>query len=467
MKHAGALCILSILLFCACRAQVPEQDHRPNILIIHVDDLGYHDLGFTGSTIYQTPHIDALAGASRFFEQAYANYPRCVPSRYAMMTGGYPVYKGTVPDDGFEMDKLDVDKNYIKHIKAQGYETAYFGKWHLGEGNASPVGVGYDYSYAAGAAGSPISYVYPFNEPKGKGQPKKNPIPDVDDDEKPGDYLTDLLTSKTIDYIKNRDDAKPFMVMLAFYAVHQPLEAKEEDIKRNIKQIKDYDFGAQPEYINEGTGRTKMRQDNPVYAGMVENMDENVGRILQMLEDKGLDKNTVVILSSDHGGLSNDGTKQRHLATSNYPLRAGKGWLYEGGIKVPLMVRWPGKIKPGIDSENQVLLMDVFPTLMDLIMGKRLNTDGRSFLPTLLENKKLPPREVFWHSPNARPQNTGDTPSSAVRKGDFKLIHWFEEDRVELYNLVDDPYERQDLSKQMPKKVNELKKDLLNWKSTF
>ena len=295
----------------------------------------------------------------------------------------------------------------------------------------------------------------------------KNPIPDVDDDEKPGDYLTDLLTSKTIDYIKNRDDAKPFMVMLAFYAVHQPLEAKEEDIKRNIKQIKDYDFGAQPEYINEGTGRTKMRQDNPVYAGMVENMDENVGRILQMLEDKGLDKNTVVILSSDHGGLSNDGTKQRHLATSNYPLRAGKGWLYEGGIKVPLMVRWPGKIKPGIDSENQVLLMDVFPTLMDLIMGKRLNTDGRSFLPTLLENKKLPPREVFWHSPNARPQNTGDTPSSAVRKGDFKLIHWFEEDRVELYNLVDDPYERQDLSKQMPKKVNELKKDLLNWKSTF
>ena len=220
------------------RAKVTDTEKElPNILIIHVDDLGYHDLSFTGSEIYQTPNIDALAEESVRFTNAYANYPRCVPSRYAMLTGGYPIKNGDVPDDGFEMTAVPESKNYIKHIDAAGYQTAYFGKWHLGGGKINPQGFGFDTSVAAGAAGSPMSYLYPINTPKGKGQPKKAPIPDVDSLEREGDYLTDLLTDQALDFIKNRDTKQPFMAMLAFYAVHQPIEAKEADAKRNAEEI--------------------------------------------------------------------------------------------------------------------------------------------------------------------------------------------------------------------------------------
>ena len=464
--------VIAGLLNTACKSAVeqPITDAasavKPNILIIHVDDLGYHDLSFTGSEIYQTPNIDAFAEEAVVFTNAYANYPRCVPSRYAMMTGGYPIKDGDVPDDGFEMNTVSDTKNYIKQIDASGYQTAYFGKWHLGGGANNPQGFGFDISVAAGAAGSPMSYLYPINTPKGKGQPKKEPIPDVDALEQEGDYLTDLLTDQVLDYIKNRDTKQPFMAMLAFYAVHQPIEAKEADTQRNQAEIAAHDFGNLPEYIEEGTGRTKMRQDNAEYAAMVENMDANVGRILKLLDELDLDENTLVLLSSDHGGLSNDGTNQRQLATSNYPLRAGKGWLYEGGIKVPLFARWKSKLQPHT-TDRLTLLMDVFPTVLDLTQGKTLETDGQSFLPALQGRDSQANRMVYWHSPNARPANTGDTPSSAIRVGDYKLINWYKEDRFELYNLKQDPFEQTDLSKTMPDKVNELAQALNDWKANL
>ena len=466
------LTLVALVIGCKTKIISKEADkvnissQKPNILIIHVDDLGFYDLSINGSQIYQTPNIDALAKQSVVFNNAYANYPRCVPSRYAMMTGNYPIQNGDVPDDGFEMTSVPDNKKFVKNIKASGYQTAYFGKWHLGS-EQSLKDFGYDFSFAAGHAGSPISFLYPFNEPNGKGINDKTPIPDVDAVSKEGDYLMDVMTENVAKYIENVDKNKPFMAMFSFYAVHQPLEAKEKDIERNKVEIKNFDFGNQPEYINEGTGRTKMRQDNPTYAAMVETMDENVGKLLQLLKDLKLDDNTIIIFSSDHGGLSNDGTNQRQLATTNYPLRAGKGWLYDGGIKVPLMVKWNGKFQPKTDKESLVMLMDVFPTLLDITVQKDLKTNGKSFLPLLENKEQWTDRTVFWHSSKARPTNTGDTKSSAIRKGDFKLINWYKEGRTELYNIVEDPSETNNISKENPQLTEQLLKELNHWKANF
>ena len=463
---------ISLLLLFGCSSnisskKVDENNSKPNILILHVDDLGYHDLSINGSKIYQTPNIDALANNSMVFTNAYANYPRCVPSRFAMMTGNYPIQGGDVPDDGFEITKIPKNKNFIQNIKSAGYQTAYFGKWHLGAENSLKE-FGFDYSFGAGHAGSPISFLHPFNKQKwGNGKSKKSPIPDVDEVSKKGDYLMDVMTDNVMKYIKNSDKDKPFMAMFSFYAVHQPLEAKQKDIKRNKEEIKNFNYGNQPEFIKEGTGRTKMRQNHPKYAAMVETMDENVGRLLKLLKDLGIDKNTIIIFSSDHGGLSNDGTKKRDLATSNYPLRAGKGWLYEGGIKVPLFVKWNKQFTPRKENDALVSLMDVFPTLLDITSNKSLNTDGKSFLPVIQQQENWNNRTLFWHSSKARPVNTGDTKSSAIRQGNYKLINWYKEGRTELYNISKDPSESKDISILKPKITAKLLQELNQWKANF
>ena len=454
-------CLNTFLYFISVLSFAQSQ---PNILIIHIDDLGYHDLSIHGSKTYQTPHIDTLATQSVSFTKAYANYPRCVPSRFSMMTGNYPIQNGSVPDDGFKIKHIPANKNFIKSFNEIGYQTAYFGKWHLGD-KQSLRDFGFQYSFAAGKAGSPISFIYPFNVFKGKGKNKKNPIPDVDAVSTEGDYLTDVMTNQTIQYLTTRDSAKPFMLMLSYYAVHQPIEAKTEDIERNRIEINNTDFGNLPEYVEEGTGRTKMRQDNPAYAAMVENLDDNIGKLLTHLESSGVMENTIIVFSSDHGGLSNDGYNKRNLATSNVPLRAGKGWLYDGGIKVPLFVKWQKQFKPRVEDASIVTLMDVFPTLLDITAKVDLNVDGKSMLPTLYSKKKWQKRTVYWHSEKARPKNTGDTKSSAIRKGKYKLIHWFESDRTELYNMSKDPNEKNDLASQKPKIMADLLLDLNDWKS--
>ena len=476
MKRTFCIHFVLVVLMFSCKSNQNStsdsasssisSEAQPNILIIHVDDLGFHDLSINGSQIYQTPNIDALAKESVQFSNAYANYPRCVPSRYAMMTGNYPVQNGDVPDDGFKMDNVSDNKNFVKNIKSAGYQTAYFGKWHLG-GEESLKDFGYDYSFAAGHAGSPISFLYPFNEKKGKGKSKKSPIPDVDAVSKEGDYLMDVMTDNVAKYITNADKSKPFMAMFSFYAVHQPLEAKQKDIQRNKEELKNFNFGNQPEFIKEGTGRTKMLQNHPKYAAMVETMDENVGKLMELLKELNIDDNTIVIFSSDHGGLSNDGTKQRDLATSNYPLRAGKGWLYDGGIKVPLFVKWNGKFQPKTNNESLVMLMDVFPTVLDIAANKSLDTNGKSFLPVLQNKDEWKDRTVFWHSSKARPVNTGDTKSSAIRKGNYKLINWYKEGRTELYDMAKDPYEAHNISEENPELTEQLLKELNEWKSSF
>lgn len=455
-----------------CNTDPVKETRLPNILILLSDDLGYHDLSCNGSRIYQTPQIDRLSSESVSFSQAYANYPRCVPSRYAIMTGKYPVKDNGVPEGGFDMHAEVVNGNYINAFKQLGYHTFFMGKWHLGEGENSPGAFGYEKNIAAGKAGSPISYFFPFNTPKGhnKEVEKDEIIMNFSVPLNDGDYLTDKMTDELIGYLEQQKSSnKPFLAFASFYAVHQPLEAKKVDIERNKAEIASFDYKDQPEYIREGTGRTKMRQDHPVYAAMVENLDENVGKILTWLEENDLDKNTIVIFTSDHGGLSNDGKNKRDLATSNYPLRAGKGWNYEGGLKVPLLVKTPQKfgIQPS-ENESIVMLMDIFPTLAELLNANATqHHDGKSLVPVLKGKEIWDDRTVFWHSSKNRPNNTGEGKSSAVRSGRWKLIDFYEEGRMELYDLKMDPSEKNDLSEKNPEKVRELSAKLQNWKSSW
>ena len=437
--------------------------NKPNILIIHTDDLGYHDLSITGSQLYNTDNIDQLAKESVSFTNAYSSYPRCTPSRYGMITGTYPVnenkgWLGGIPEG----------KNLIKQFVNAGYNTSYVGKWHLGEGDSEPKPFGFNHTYAAGRAGGIGSRFYPFNF-KQNGKRHKEQVEDLERDGKEGDYASDLLTDATIDFIKNNPKDQPFMAVLAYYAVHTPIEAKPEDEARNKEQLKSIDFGDTPEYIKEGEGRRKMRQDDAAYAGMVENVDENVGKLLQTLKDLGIDKNTIIVFSSDHGGLSNDGNKrERHLATTNFPLKAGKGWLYEGGIRVPLFVKWADQLKPRVDDESIILGMDVFPTLLELATNKTVKgLDGKSYASVLKGKDNWKNRTVFWISRNARPHSTGDSKMAVVRSGDYKLIEYLETKELELYNLKEDISEEDNLLEKEPAKKEQMYMLLRDWKKAY
>lgn len=447
-----------LLAFCLSIASFGQD--KPNILIIHTDDLGYHDLSITGSQLYNTNNIDELAKESVSFTNAYSSYPRCTPSRYGMITGTYPVNEnkgnlGAIPED----------KNMIKQFVNAGYNTSYVGKWHLGKGNSNPDKFGFSHIYAAGQAGGIGSRFYPFNTQR-NGKPAKYDVPNVLEDGKEGDYASDMLTNATIDFIKNNPKDQPFLAVLAYYAVHTPIEAKPEDEARNKEQLKSIDFGDTPEYIKEGEGRRKMRQDDAAYAGMVENVDENVGRLLQILKDMNIDKNTIIVFSSDHGGLSNDGNKnERHLATTNFPLKAGKGHLYEGGIRVPLFVKWSDKLKPRVDDESIIIGMDVFPTLLELAIDKKVNgIDGKSYASVLKGKDNWKDRTVYWISRKARPHSTGDSKAAVVRSGDYKLIQFLGTDKIELYNLKEDISEEHNLSEKEPSKAAQMLQLLKDWK---
>ena len=437
----------------------------PNVLVILIDDLGFHDLSCYGSMIFETPNIDQLANQSYTFTNAYASYPRCLPSRFALMTASYPVleFNGNLSSTAEE-------NNFIRQFSKAGYDSFFVGKWHQrGEGNL-PKGYGFDDSYASTDAGGVASHFYPFN-PEGRQMSpigEIQPIRDVEQDCKEGDYLIDVLTNKVISFVENHDKDRPFFAVLSTYAVHTPFEAKQEDIDRNEQQISNFDFGNTPEYVDEGNGVTKMRQDNAVYAGMVENMDWNVGRLLDSLEVAGLVDNTIVVFTSDHGGLSNRGPGNRELATTNYPLRAGKGHLYEGGIRVPLMIRWPDKIQVKEDRASIIVLMDLMPTLLDLAVDGHLKSvDGLSFENVLNGKETWDTRTVFFHEQMARPQATGDFPCTAMRSGNYKFLHFLETDVYELYDLSVDIGEQENLIEIRPDIAERMKSEMATWKAEY
>jgi len=446
---------------------VAEKKEKPNILYFLVDDMGWKDTGYNGSEFYETPNIDVLAKEGVRFTNAYVSHPRCLPSRYSIITGKYPA-RDCVP--GSKKKALKGGETTLAvPFKEAGYSTFFTGKWHLAANESLPQDQGFEINIGGGHAGAPTSYFYPYNVSKSGRKGKERPIQGLDEGVE-GEYLTDRLTDETIKFLKKQTKEtpdKPFLAYVSQYAVHTPFQAKAEYIKKFKDKLKTMSFEG-PEYISEGTGQRKMRHDNAVYAAMIYSMDESLGRLVETLKEIGEYDNTIIILFSDNGGLSNRGTNPRQLATSNTPLKAGKGHLYEGGIREPMIVRWPGVTKAGTQSDEVVIGSDFFPTMLEMAglpLHPEAHLDGESFV-WALKNKRNPnpERSFFWHSPTGRPHSTGDSNSSAVRNGDYKLIEFFDQGRVELYNLKEDISESKNLSKEMPEKTQELQQILHNWK---
>ena len=427
---------------------------RPNIVFILIDDMGWTDGGCFGSKYYRTPSMDALAAAGMRFTQAYAACAVCSPTRAAIMTGKYPArlhLTDWIPGEGAPKNSRFRVPDWQQHLpledtslaealKRLGYATACVGKWHLGGPKFYPQHQGFDLNIAGGDIGHPASYFWPYGE---KGNSHQVPGLAEQGGAK-GEYLTDRLTDEALKFIAASRN-QPFYLHLAHYAVHGPLMGKEEDIEE-FRQIP----GANG-------------QSNAVYAAMLKSVDQSVLRVLKKLDELGLAEHTVVIFTSDNGGAVHFGQPP---ATSNSPLRLGKGYAYEGGLRVPLIVKAPGVTRPGTTCDWPVSSQDFLPTLLELAGAHHAaaNTavDGVSFVPLLRGEASLPRQELFWHYPHY--WNGGKvSPYSVARVGDWKLIRFYEAGREELYNLRDDLSEQRDLAGSQAEKRRELARRLDGW----
>ncbi len=457
--------VMLLFLFFNAGCTNTEATQKPNILFILADDLGWADVGFMGSEFYETPNLDRLASEGMVFTDAYAAAAICSPSRAAILSGKYPArlhltdwIPGNPPQKTEELvakpfnKQLDVEEvTLAEALKQGGYKTFFAGKWHLGEEPFYPQHQGFDINIGGNRTGHPSSYFSPYNNPQ---------LPDGVD----GEYLTDRLTDETISFMEQNKET-PFLAFLSFYTVHLPLQGKKEKIEKYRKKLKTMEYEGD-ELVQQGATYYKNRQNDPVYAAMVESMDESMGRLLASIKKLGLNENTIVVFTSDNGGMSTN-RNPAPIPTSNLPLRAGKGHLYEGGIRVPLIVSWPGRITPGSTSAEPVTGTDFYPTFLDLA-GMNLfpeqHKDGNSLTPLLLNNEKMDRQAIFWHYPHYS-GGLGGRPSGAVRMGRYKLIEFFEDMEVQLYNLQTDISEQHELSAQMPGKTKEMKGILHTWRN--
>ncbi len=447
---------------------------QPNVVLIIIDDLGWTDVGAYGSTFYETPNIDRLAASGALFTQFYAASSVCSPTRASIMTGKYPARLHLTNWIGGEQKGKMLPAEYIRQLpleemtvgevlKKAGYATGFIGKWHLGEEPYYPEFQGFDVNVAGHAAGQPGSYFFPYENER---LPWSN-VPDLEDG-KDGEYLTDRLTDEALDFIEaNR--GQPFFLVMSHYAVHTPLQAKPEASSRFESKATSLPQPSLPEFVAEGpSATTKTRQDHAVYAAMVESSDESVGRILDQLEELGLASNTAVVFVSDNGGLSTLSGERTHMPTANLPLRAGKGWLYEGGIRVPLIIRWPGVVDTAVTIAEPTISTDLYPTLLaiaGLTPEPQQHQDGLSLAPLLTQSGSIDRAAIYWHFPHYH--GSGNVPSAAVRAGDFKLIEWLEDGEFELYNLLDDPGETKNLAEELPGKASELRSLLHGWRESM
>ncbi len=419
----------------------PVAARPPNLIFILVDDLGWTDLGYQGSTFYETPNIDRLAREGMRFTQAYAACTVCSPTRAALLTGKYPArlhitdwITGHVrphaklrPPD-WRMYLPHEERTIAEALRAAGYATASIGKWHLGGPEFYPQTHGFDVNIGGFEKGSPPSYFAPYKIPTLADGPK-------------GEFLTERLTDEAIRFIETHRD-RPFFLYLPHYAVHTPLMARSNVIAR-------YSAKADPNHP----------QHHPVYAAMVESVDQSVGRILRTLETLRLAEHTVIFFSSDNGGLV------LREVTSNLPLRAGKGSPYEGGVRVPLLVKWPGVTRPGSMCDTPVITPDFYPTMLQIAglkpeAGQVL--DGVSLVGLLRGGRTLQREALYWHYPHYHPG--GATPYGAIREGDWRLVEFYEDNHVELYNLREDIGERHDLAGRFPKVARRLRDRLHAWR---
>lgn len=448
IKTIGA-CALSML---SLPAAMSAKKEKPNIIYILIDDLGWADLSYMGNDFYETPNIDMLRSQSMMFTNAYSACPVSSPSRASILTGKNPAHlqftghitaigRHRYPEHGRIVPPQD--KMYValeetmipEMLKPAGYKTISIGKWHVGnEEKYFPEHQGFDINIAGYEHGSPSTYWAPYSNPDLDWNPKIKNLSDG----VPGEYLTDRLTDEAVDFIRaNRDTT--FFMYLSHYAVHTPLEAPAGLVDKYKKKA--------------GSSHEGM---DPTYAAMIEKVDDNVGRILRELEALGLDDDTIIVFSSDNGGTTE--------ATVNTPLREGKGFLYEGGIRIPLLVKWPGHISCGSTCDEMVITDDLLPTIADMAGLRKSvpeDVDGVSLMPLLKGRKSLRRNMLCWYYPHYSPQ--AKMPGYAVRKGDYKLIEHYDPIRVELYNVRTDIGEENDLSDVMPEKVQELKRDFGKW----
>lgn len=466
---------------CTTGAAETKKEDKPNIVVILVDDLGWKDIGVYGSPFHETPNIDKLSREGMMFTDAYAASAICSPSRASILTGKYPARLQLTdwipgrqhkrgPDDwntltppDFEQQLALEEVTLAEALKEADYSTGFFGKWHLGEEKFYPEHQGFDVNKGGWAAGNPRSAIYEggggYFSPYGN--PKLENGPD-------GEYLTDRLTSESINFMKENKD-KPFLVYLSYYSVHTPMEAKEDYIEKYEQKAKNIPpvNATGPRSIlvtEEARARSRLIQDHPIYAGMVQSLDEGVGRVLESLQELGLDENTIVIFTSDHGGLSTG----RNAVTSSFPLKGGKGWLHEGGSRVPLIIKWPGETKPRSVSETPVILTDIYPTLLELTgqpLKPEQHQDGLSLVPLLKGESELERDTFYWHYPHYSNHHSLP-PGGAIRKGNYKLIEYYDDFEIELYNLSVDIGETENLAEKEPEKGKELQQILRDWRES-
>ncbi|MEW4923861.1 sulfatase [Algibacter sp. 2305UL17-15] len=448
-------CIIVTIVFFGCKEEKKEiiDNSKPNIVLIVADDMGWFDLGCYGNDFIETPNLDKLASEGILFTDGYAAAPLCSPSRASLVTGLHPIsvnitehIHGNRPAGPHQKlqtppvsQQLDLEYTTIPEaLKSKGYYSAHIGKWHLGGGEFLPEHQGYDVNIAGAWNGLPQSFFYPFF-PMGE-------KPEIQNDAKEGDYLTDVLTNKAINFITKQKDST-FFLSLNYYSPHVPIEAKEALVEKYRKKRGNDDESIMP---------------NIHYAAMIESIDQNVGRILNTLNELGLNENTLVVFTSDNGGLSVEEVPYfaKHTPpTDNGDLREGKGYVYEGGIREPFIVRWPNMIKPNQVNRTPVIAQDLFNTFVAITGAGNQTNDGVSLVP-IFKGETLQARGLLWHLPHYSPQH--GKPASAYREGDWKILHFYEDQRYELYHLKEDISESQNLATENPEKFQDMKQKMEN-----
>jgi arylsulfatase A-like enzyme len=444
----SCLIVCVVALYGAGQSYAAETAAKPNVILILADDFGWTDLASYGSDFYESPNIDRMAKDGMRFTQNYSACTVCSPTRAALLTGKYPGRlhitdwipgqppanpRVIVPDFTKQLPHEEV--TIAERLKEAGYATASMGKWHLGGEEYNPEKQGFDINIAGSDAPEPRnSYFAPYNIPTIEQGPPK-------------EYITDRLTTEAVKFIrKNRD--KPFFLYLPHFAVHTPIQAKQ---------------GLEDKHLRRLRGLEKLpRHVNAAYAAMIDSMDLSIGRIRATLDELKIADNTIIIFTSDNGG--------RVPTTSNAPLRVGKGSCYEGGVRVPLIVDWPGVVKAGSESDAATITMDIFPTILamtGLNQDPKAVCDGVSLVPVLKQEGTLAERPLFWHYPHYQHyQEGGTTPYAAIRRGDHKLIEFLADGKVELYDIKNDIGEQHDLANAEPELVKKLRDELHAWQKS-
>jgi arylsulfatase A-like enzyme len=449
--------LLTLLVALACGSRLTAADPPPNVVFILADDLGWTDLGCQGSKFYETPNLDKMAKDGMRFTAGYTCGPNCQPTRAALVSGQYGPRTGVytvgattrfdtstrplVPVENVQ--QLPLDRVTLGDaMKKAGYATALYGKWHLGQqGKHHPSQRGFDHAITSAGQHFNFTTQPPVEYPKGI-------------------YLADWLTDNAVKFIEKNKD-KPFFLCLHHFGVHSPHEAKPELVER---------FKKKP-----GVGGHR----DPTYAAMIFSVDESVGRVLAKLDELKLSGNTLVIFTTDNGGVGGyveAGVKTKDGITNNAPLRGGKGMLYEGGVRVPWIARWPGKVKAGVTCDEPIISVDLYPTLLELAGAKPRDgyvLDGTSITPMLFGNggraQGQARKPLYWHFPGylgAGKDGWRTTPAGAIRSGDWKLIEFFETGKTELYNLADDIGEKTNLAAKMPERAKQLHDELIAWRKS-